>query len=419
MRIVFLVLSCILLTACSQIAGSLPFQDGRSTDELRSLDMLSRRESMAPLAGTSYKVVHSFAGTSDGSSPNGLIAVSGTLYGTTASGGSGGGGTVFSITSNGKERVIYSFYKNTRDGSSPYAPLLESNGIFYGTTSGGGTAYDYGTVFSVTKAGAEHVLYRFKGGADGENPDSALVELNGVMYGTTPAGGGRNGYGTVFAIDPAGHERVLFRFTDPEVAQEPHGGLVAVNGEFYGTTRSGGIRGGGSVFAIRPSGKERVVYDFRPNTRDGMLPRAKLIAWNGNLYGTTVSGGGSLKCNTGCGTVFEVTPSGTETVLFRFKNRREGFDPFSRLLENKGALYGTTSDGGDLYCYQGTYKASGCGTVFKVTSLGVETVLHDFKGPSADGTAPLTGLTSLDGVFYGTTSSGGSKNDGTVFRVAP
>jgi uncharacterized repeat protein (TIGR03803 family) len=419
MRILFFAVSCILLTGCSEMGGASPSQGSRSTNELPGLRSFSRQGPITPLAGTSYKVVYSFAGPSDGSNPNGLIAVSGTLYGTTVGGGADGGGTVIAITSAGKERVVYSFHKNTRDGSSPYAPLLESSGTFYGTTSSGGTAYGYGTVFSVTKAGVEHVLYRFKGGEDGENPDSALVELNGVMYGTTPAGGGKYGNGTVFAIDPAGHERVLFRFTDPRVAQQPHGGLVALNGDLYGTTTYGGIRNGGTVFEISPSGKERVIHSFKANTRDGMLPRAKLIAWNGNLYGTTVAGGGSHKCSDGCGTVFEVTLSGTEKVLYRFQSRRDGFEPFSRLLESKGVLYGTTPDGGNLFCYQGSYKASGCGTVFKLTSPGVETVLHSFKGPPSDGTAPLAGLTSLGGTLYGTTESGGSKNAGTVFRITP
>lgn len=421
MRGLTLTIACLLLAGC---ARPLPFpsQPGGDSPAISTGVHSVRHEySKPPQPPKSYKVLYSFKGSPDGAYAHGLAALDGNLYGTTAEGGKYNGGTFIAITPTGAERVLYSFHKGTRDGWTPNGPLIERNGTFYGTTENGGTDYGNGTVFSVTKSGVERVLYRFKGGLDGANPMSGLTEINGRLYGTTPFGGGSYNVGTVFSVSYGGQESVLFRFT-PRVGEEPQG-LVAMNGELYGTTLYGGVGNGGTgwgtVFEISPSGGERTLYDFNGNSYDdGAFPEGKLIAWDDDLYGTTTVGGGSDKCNLGCGTVYKIDPSGTETVLFAFQKRQEGFFPTSRLLRANSILYGTTANGGDLFCYQKSYKAGGCGTAFAL-SFGGETVLHRFRGEPGDGKTPIAGLTALGDALYGTTASGGANDKGTVFKIVP
>lgn len=148
------------------------------------------------------KVLHRFAGASDGAYPNGLIAVNGVLYGTTEGGGTKNSGTFFSITPSGTLRTLYNF-TDIPDGNLPGANLIYSKGTFYGTTVGGGTTGN-GTVFSVTASGTETVLYSFKGGTDGADAQGPVRLLSGWLYGTTTRGGGTGcggqGCGTIFKV---------------------------------------------------------------------------------------------------------------------------------------------------------------------------------------------------------------------------
>src|ERR1700729_3441658 len=149
-------------------------------------------------AKSGYKLLYSFKGTPDGASPyGGLIAVSGTLYGTTLNGSSNycaqscgsnycylGCGTVFSVTGSGSEHVVYNFkgnFNDAGDGSWPFAGMTSLNGALYGTTSSAG-AHLQGTVYTVTTSGTESVLYSFAGGTDGSVPEAGLTALNGKLY---------------------------------------------------------------------------------------------------------------------------------------------------------------------------------------------------------------------------------------------
>jgi uncharacterized repeat protein (TIGR03803 family) len=139
---------------------------------------------------------------------------------------------------------------------------------------------------------------------------------------------------------------------------------------------------------------------------DGGFPVAGLVAVDGNLYGTTQSGGaGGL--SEGHGTVFTISPSGTESVLYSFGNAPDGSDPVASLVALKGELYGTTLTGG----------AYGKGTVFSVSTTGSEKVLHSF-GSAYDGILPMAGLTAVNDTLYGTTQEGGSFDHGTVFSIS-
>ncbi|HEY2445592.1 MAG TPA: choice-of-anchor tandem repeat GloVer-containing protein [Rhizomicrobium sp.] len=203
-------------------------------------------------------VLHSFGNGTDGAEPRAsLIDVNGTLYGTTYAGGVNHAGTIFSITPLGKERVFYAFKNNGSDGVSPVASLINIAGTLYGTTEVGGTN-NAGTVFSITSGGKEKVLYSFQNnGSDGFKPVASLLNVGGKLYGTTFEGGGTGcggpGCGTVFSITSRGKESVLHSFqSDGADGINPVASLINVSGTLYGTTYAGGTNGDGTVFSITP-----------------------------------------------------------------------------------------------------------------------------------------------------------------------
>ena len=178
------------------------------------------------------------------------------------------------------------------------------------------------------------------------------------------------------------------------------GGLRIVDGAFLGMTSYGGRYGYGTVFAMTLSGRLRTIYSFKASP-DGEGPDGLTIV-NGKYYGTTALGG-----RYGAGTVFELTPSGNERVLYSFKGGRDGAFPIGDLNMLDGRFYGITFYGGN---------GDQDGTVFDVTPLGVEHVLHRFGSKSQDYATAPGGLVVLNGVLYGT--AGTSKRGwGTIFRL--
>lgn len=305
------------------------------------------------------RTLHSFAFGSDGAGPQaGLIDVNGALYGTTTLGGSYGNGTVFRITARGAERVIYSFRGGSADGGTPVAGLIDVRGTLYGTTFYGG-ANLYGTVFSVTTGGSEKVVYSFGAGStDGENPTSGLIDFNGRLYGTTPVGGA-SGNGTVFGITTTGRKELSYSFGGGSDGANPQG-VIDSNDALYGTTAAGGScvnrnYGCGTVFKITTAGIEKVLYSFG-GSPDGEDPAAGLVDVRGTLYGTTMFGG------SGDGTIFDVTTAGKEKIMHLFDSTH-GALPAASLIDAHDTLYGTTTYGGGHGCR--TYD--GCGTVFALT----------------------------------------------------
>ncbi len=377
-------------------------------------------------ARTGYSVLYSFKGRYDGRDPHAgpLIYLKGKLYGTTEYGGGPChdrcfGGTLFSITTSGSESVVHSFEVGSGDGKNPRSGVTDVKGALYGTTVHGGVASCYcGTVFKVTLAGAETVLHSFAGGSDGVGPEYGLVNVNGTLYGTT-ANGGTSGNGTVFAITTHGKETVLHSFAGAPDGANPKAQLLNVNGTLYGTTFYGGAncssRGGcGTVFTITPSGAESILYSFKGGAGDGEYPTQEaLLNVNGTLYGTTKRGGTHNR-----GTVFSITPSGSETIIHSFGGIGDGIYPYGGLIEVNGTLYGATSNGGSVSCGVRYGNVHGCGTVFSITPSGTESVLHSFGAPR-DGKYPYGGVTDVNGTLYGTTTAGGTKDAGIVFSLSP
>lgn len=300
------------------------------------------------------------------------------------------------------ETLVYSFAPSP-DGASPVAPLvLDGKGNLYGTTLDGG-ADRFGTVFKIAPSGAETVLHSFPANSmDGALPEAALVlDSNGNLYGTTSSGG-THGVGMVFEVTSTGTETVLYTFTGGPDGGIPYGGLVLDSeGNLYGTTRSGGAYHGGTVFELTPSGSETVWHSFGHGS-DGKFPYAGLVRdSNGNLYGTTMDGG-----TAGLGTVFEITESGTETVLHSFTGTsgQDGAYPNAPLIRDaEGNLYSTTVGG-----------SKGASIAFEISASGKETVLYVF--PTGDqaygGLAP-----DSRGNLYGTTKYGGTNKVGGVYEI--
>ena len=264
-------------------------------------------------------------------------------------------------------------------------------------------------------ASAYRVLHRFNGHrVGGYDPVAPLIDVKGTLYGTN-VHGGSYGYGTVYSINARGVKKTLHDFHGGSDGANPISGLVDVNGTLYGTTKRGGTdcyqsdQRCGTVFAITTSGHEEVIYDFKGGS-DGGAPVAGLVYVNGLLYGTTLEGGAY-----GSGTVFSISTRGSESLLHSFGKGSDGWDPlWGDLIDVNGTLYGTTDQGG----------SAGLGVVYSITPNGNYKVLHEFTGGS-DGSHPDAALIDVGGTLYGTTTFGGglgcrTKNFpdcGTLFAV--
>lgn len=388
--------------------------------------------SLAHPSSAAYKQLYIFKGSPDGASPlAGLIAVNGKLFGTTLNGSKNycsascsnycylGCGTVFSVTTGGKERIVYNFrgdFSNAGDGSWPFASLTDLKGTLYGTTGGGGPVGE-GSVFSVTKNGKEKLLHGFVGGSDGQDPEANLIAVKGTLYGTTVYGGGSGtgcggaGCGTVFKITPGGNESIVYAFTGGNDGERVYAPLTYFKGKLYGATLEGGGtgcggEGCGTLFQMTLAGKENVIYRFPP-TGEGLYPNG-LIALKGMLYGTTDAGG-----DKNSGTFFSISTKGVFKQLYAFQDIPDGNGPSASLIYANGQFYGTTIGGG----------TSGNGTVYSMTPTGGETVLYSFQG-GTDGSDPQAALVDHGGTLYSTTYRGGNTGCGgvgcgTVFSVTP
>lgn len=340
-----------------------------------------------------------------------------------------GCGTVFRLAPDGTETVLHQFTAEYDGSGPYGSLIMDKRGNLYGTTATGGSTgcggidYGCGTVFKINAKGKESVVYAFGGNSDGAYPLARLVERQGTLYGTTSDGGGGaqcivqfGGCGTVFKVTPAGVETVLYSFTGAADGANPQAGLIAdKSGNLFGTTAAGGNTadcnqglspGCGVVFELTAGGTEKTLYAFKGGAGDGWSPVADLIEDKaGNLYGTTEAGGSTTACNgVGCGIVFAIAPDGTETVLHDFTGGSDGAHPAGGLIaDRKGNLYGTTSSGG----------SGGYGTVFKITASGNLKVLNSFTNGN-NGYSPVADLFLANGEIFGTAEFG----YGTVFELA-
>jgi uncharacterized repeat protein (TIGR03803 family) len=354
-RILTIVLCSLAVSGCSQAANPSPFVPSGTQAVLSSGE------------ASTFDLLHSFANKPDGALAIGsLINVDGTLYGATACGGvyekpvckkagNGPGGTVYSLDSSGKVTIVHSF-GGAKDGANSNATLLYSKGTLYGTTFSGGT-YAKGVVFSMKPDGSAYrILHEFGSGTDGAVPGYSLVEVGGNLFGTTSQGGS-NGVGTVFR--------------------------VGADGTNYATLHSFGASG------------------------DGSTPLAGLLYLGGRFYGTTVLGGTTSFAG---GIAFSITAKGQERVLHEFGNGNDGSSPSGNgLIAVGNTMYGATDTGGTALA----------GTIFRMTTGGAVTIIHNMDGKKTDPNGGFSSLIYSGGTLYATSRHGGTYDDGTVFTVDP
>ena len=393
-----------------------------------------------------FTLLYSFTGGADGGTPYGdlIMDAAGNFYGTTYVGGSSGHGTVYMLDAGGNQTVLHSF---TGGGDGAYLTsglTLDHAGNLYGTTTAGGLGF--GTVFKLSHTGQNwtlSTLYSFTGGNDGASPSSRVIfGPNGALYGTTDEGGSAED-GTLYKLVPPATvcrtvlcswtETVLHTFIGGSDGANPTGGLIQdPAGNLYGTTTYGGIRftcfgfGCGTVFEYDARGSYQVLYKFAPTGESGLYPHgALLLDVNGNLYGTTVSGGDS-QCVAAqgqyysCGVIFKLDSTGNETVLHAFTGpgSGDGAFPYDALIRDpQGNSYITTYQGGIV---GGCGNGWGCGTVFEYDANGVPHVLYQFPTTGENGILPGTALLrDANGNLYGTADFGGINNSGTIFKLTP
>lgn len=365
--------------------------------------------------------LYSFGSLPDGKNPrSGLVqANDGNFYGTTYDGGTSNSGSVFRLTPGGGYTNLYSFGSQPLDGTHPSAGLVQgSDGYLYGATVGGGTGYS-GTLFRISLSGSYSNLYSFQGSTnDGQGPAVGLTRGNdGNFYGVTQ-GGGAGSSGTVFRFTTNGTETMLYSFAgSPNDGFEPLAPLVlGSDGNFYGTTFFGGITnvasigfvdtlGLGTVFRISPGGSYQLLYLFGSTVPDGFAPGQLVQASDGNFYGVAFEGG----TFTNRGAIFRITPGGSESLFYSFGSQPgDGSNPGSLMIGSDGNFYGTTTKGG----------TNNIGSVFRISPGGSETVPYSFGSQPNDGNEPLGGLVQANGGnFYGTTLNGGAGTNGTIFEL--
>jgi uncharacterized repeat protein (TIGR03803 family) len=347
------------------------------------------------------------------------LDAAGNLYGTTITPTSSDCGPpygiVYKLDTAGTLKVVYRFpgaSHQERESAPGFnaGVVLDSAGGIYGTTPYGGVS---GMIYKIGGSGVT-MLYDFSGAAGGTNPNTVAINaMDGGLYGATYYGGPAN-VGTVYELNPAGRETVLYGFSGGADGAYPSGVLARDSaGTLYGTTTRGGGANEGVVYKVDASGQFTVLHTFTGGA-DGGLPEAGVVLGSdGNLYGTTTFGGTGSKTGLQEGVVFKLDPAGNETVLYSFTGLSDGGTPETGVVrDSSGDLYGTTLYGGH-----------GAGVVFKLDAAGRYTVLHSFTGGS-DGGYPAAGVVlGPSGTLYGTASDygvtrNGDRGEGVVFELS-
>lgn len=356
----------------------------------------------AAAAGTLHVLQQFNQSGSNGNTPsNPMLEVGpGEFIGDTAVGGSSGQGLLYFVTSGGKYTILHNF-SGGDDGYQPGALSLGLDGRIYGAALFG--ANGWGSVFRLSRRGhskkfAFDTIYAF-GGGEGAQPNGVIQARDGNFYGTT-SGGGYLPFGTIFKMTPAGSVSDLYNFTSSQ-QMFPSQLVEVADGVFYGALFGNGASG--YLFRITSSGQFTILYSFSGGA-DGQGPLGLVLAPDGNLYGTTRTGG-----SYGGGTLFSITPAGAFSILHSFTGGPDGSSLNGLSLGLDGTLYGTTETGG----------VHGAGTIFQYVPGGSLSTLYAFTG-GTDGCGPSAAVTQgSDGNLYGSTVRCGTGGNGTLFQFMP
>ncbi len=321
-----------------------------------------------PGGGLAYSVLYTFSGIGNDALPNGSLVrdAAGNFYGTAISFGNG---EVFELSPDGSggfsETVLYTMVSN--DGTGPSPVVLDDAGNLYGTAHFGG-AHDLGYVFEVSPdpgGGWTFQHIHDFGGLDGSYPSGGvIVDASGNLYGTTGEGGNSSncssGCGVVFKLSQNSGkwtEKVIHEFNGANGSDSEGPLMMDAAGNLYGSAARGGPNRYGVIFELKPASgrwQASILHGFTDAGGDGAAPNSALVLRNGNLYGTTGSGGGGLgDCvsfgDAGCGAVFELSPSGNgwkETILWDFDGGTDGAFPDGVIFSSDGRAFGVAEGGG-------------------------------------------------------------------------
>jgi len=364
--------------------------------------------------------------------------------------------------------LVYNFAGGSK-GLQPGDIVVTPDGSILGAAYYG--SYASSLLFNYTD-GTKTVLHRFPEpeGSQPEFPQGLLLSRNGdTLYGTTASGGSHSdicepwvGCGIAFSYDlTTGKYKTMHEFQGPDGAGPVGIQVLDSAGNLYGLTNGGGTNG--TFYEITAAGAEKVLYSFGP-APDGMYPGWGPVLAGGDYYGVTIGGGANTCNNGGCGTVFKITPSGKETVLYNFTGGSDGQNPDVIVGPYKGNLYGLsrTQDNttaaifeinaaGDFsIAYNGSYVSqlafiimgtdgnlyassaggdvsadapNGFGQILKLTPTGggngTVTVLHEFDNTDGSMLNPFQDLVLHGGLLYGTTNYGGSSDHGVIYKLKP
>jgi uncharacterized repeat protein (TIGR03803 family) len=344
------------------------------------------------VAAQTYTDLHDFGGT-DGCRPDYPAVLAqgrdGNLYGTTVYCGLYTAGTVFKATPGGTVTTLYSFDNGTAGGYPHGGLTLATDGNFYGTTAGGG-ANGWGTIFRITPSGTLTVLHSFNSTDGGGAYAPPIQASNGSLYGLTQLS------------RPAYRITMAGKFTLLSTPMETYAPLIqAVDGYLYGTSPGCSPYGQyGCVFRMSLAGAVKTIYVF-DNTH-GAVPYSPVTqASDGNLYGTTTAGGAHSD-----GVAFKLTTKGVLTVLRDFDGTNDGGAPDAGLVAaSDGNLYGANVVGGTNY-----------GTLFRLTKPGAFSLLYTFDGAHGANPSP-TPMQHTSGIIYGLTYAGGNLGGGVLYSL--
>ena len=365
-------------------------------------------ESRVLLSAYALSEFGGFGVNASGANPKSTLVtdLSGNLYGTTSEGGPYSVGTVFEIAK-GSSAITTLAAFNGANGAKPYGGVtLDGSGNLFGTTNQGG-AYNEGTVFKIAY-GSDGIttLASFNYSTTGANPFAGLtLDALGNLFGTTSVGGASSG-GTVFEIASGSTALTTIVSFDSSIASDIDDGVtIDGSGNLYGTTHAGGAYGLGTVFEIAAaSTTATTLASF--NGADGRYPSEPVVVdASGDVYGTTWGAGG-----TDVGKVFEVaTGSNAITTIASFDGTNGSYPLGGMTLDSSGDLYGSTSGGG----------GGNGGTVFEIAhGSNTITTLVSFDQSTGPSNPQAALILDASGNLYGTTYSGGSGGDGTVFEIA-